>query len=186
MKGKMDNVDPSSSAEGGLRRGKRCGRGGRSWNKILITAEGGCATRNLLLSSKDGDDVFYFDYEEAVVAFEIYGDGAFGVEKDFVVLFQGVLGGGFDLGRDGYDAAGDGGDFNVVGQLNAALGLLLVLVFAYQDPLANGFDCFNGFFGFVSHVCNPSGGLRRRAPVTRPACRGVRRFQICLFGLRWA
>ena len=38
-----------------------------------------------------GDDIFYGDYEEAVVAFEVYWDGLLWVEEDFVVLAYGVV-----------------------------------------------------------------------------------------------
>ena len=88
------------------------------------------------------DDVFDFDDEEPVVAFEIDGDSAFGVEEYFVVLLEWNLGGHFDFSRDGHNSPGDGGDFDVVGQLDAAFGLLFVFVLADENALADRFDGF--------------------------------------------
>ena len=94
--------------------------------------------------AENGDDVLDGDDEEAVVAFEVDGDGALGVEEDFVVLFDGVLFVFFDFGGDGDDAAGEGGDLDFVGQVDAGLRLLLVFVFADEDAGADGFDDFQG------------------------------------------
>ncbi len=92
--------------------------------------------------AEDGDDIFDGDDEEAVVAFEIDGDGVFRVEEDLVVLTDGVVGVVFDECGDGDDAAGDCGDLDFVGEVDAGLGLLFVLVFADEDTVAEGFDGF--------------------------------------------
>jgi len=97
----------------------------------------------VLRFSKDGDDVFDLYDEQPVVAFKIDGDRAFGVEQDLVVLAQRDVGRVFNFSRDGNDPAGDRGDFDIVRQLDAALGLLLVLVLANQNALANRLDNLN-------------------------------------------
>lgn len=105
--------------------------------------------------AEHGDDVFDGDDEEAVVAFEIDGDGVLWVEEDAIVLVDGVAVVVFFEERgDGDDSAGDGGDFNFVGEVDAGLGLLFVLIFADEDALAEGFNGFEtsagGGFG-VGH-----------------------------------
>ncbi len=92
--------------------------------------------------AEDGDDIFDGDDEEAVVAFEVYGDGLFGVEEDAVVLADGVVGVVFDLGGDGDDASCDGGDLDFVGEVDAGLGLLFVFIFADKDTVSDWFDGF--------------------------------------------
>lgn len=94
------------------------------------------------LATEDGDDVFDVDDEEAVVAFEIDGDSVFGIEEDFVVAFEGEHGVGFDFGGNSDDAAGDGGDFDVVRQADTTLGFLLIFILADEDAFADGFDNF--------------------------------------------
>ncbi len=92
--------------------------------------------------AEDGDDIFDGDDEEAVVAFEIDGDGVLGVEEDLVVLADGVVGVVFDECGDGDDSACDCGDFDFVGEVDAGLGLFFVFIFADEDTVADGFDGF--------------------------------------------
>jgi len=101
--------------------------------------------------SKDCDYVFDLDHEQTIIPFEIDGYGAFGVEQHFVVLTQGYVRRVFNLSGDSYDSAGYGGNFYIVGQLDAAFGLFFVLVFANQDTFAYRLDyfkrlCFDLFF----------------------------------------
>ena len=42
----------------------------------------------ILRFSKDSDDVFDLDHEQAIITFEIDGNGAFGIEQHLVVLTQ--------------------------------------------------------------------------------------------------
>jgi len=60
----------------------------------------------------------------------------------------------FDFSRNGHDATSDGGNLDVAGQLNAALGGLLVLVLADQDALAERLDGLQLLFAAVclTHV----------------------------------
>ena len=95
-----------------------------------------------LLFTEDGDDVFDGYDEEAVVAFKNDGDGFFGVEKDAIVLADGVIVVVFDLHADGDDSAGEGGDFNFVGEVDAGFGLLFVLVLANENAWTDRFDGF--------------------------------------------
>ena len=94
--------------------------------------------------SEDGDDVFDFYDKKAIVTLKIDGDGAFWIEEDLVILLQRQFGGDFDLGGDGDNSACDGWNLDVIGQLDAAFGLLFVLVFANEDSFA---DRLNGFKG---------------------------------------
>lgn len=101
-------------------------------------------------AAEDGDDVFDWDDEEAVVAFEVDGHRVLGVEEDAVVAFDGVVEVFFDFGGDGEDAAGQGRDFDLVGQVDAGFGLLFVIVLAEEDSLAERLDDFEataGLFG---------------------------------------
>ena len=92
--------------------------------------------------SEDGDDVLDFDNEKPVVAFEIDGDRTFGIEQDLVVLTQGNVGRILYLRGDRYDPAGNGGDFDIVRQLDAAFGLLLILVLTNEHTFADRLDDF--------------------------------------------
>ena len=92
--------------------------------------------------SEDGDDVFDLYYEQPIVAFKIDGNRPFGIEQHFVVLAQRDVGRVLDLGGDRYDSAGDCGDFYIIRQLDAALGLFLVLVLANQHTFADRLDDF--------------------------------------------
>ncbi len=92
--------------------------------------------------AEDGDDIFDGDDEEAIVAFEIDRDGLLGVEEDLVVLADGIIGVVVDECGDGNDSACDGGDFDLVGEMDARLGLLFILIFADEDTVADGFDSF--------------------------------------------
>ena len=100
-------------------------------------------------ASEDGDDIFDGDDEEAVVALEVDGDAVLGVEEDAVVLLDGVVGVVADLRGDGDDAPGEGGDLDLVGEVEAGLGLLAVFVLADEDAQADGLDDLEGL-GFLS------------------------------------
>lgn len=102
---------------------------------------------SLLPLTEHRHHVFDRDDEEAVVAFEVDRDGVLGVEEDSVVLIDGVVALGDDLGADGDDAAGEGWDLDLVWQVEAGLGLLLVLVFADEDAEADWFDGFEFVLG---------------------------------------
>ena len=87
--------------------------------------------RSFLRFSEDRDDVFDLDHKQAVVALEIDGDGAFGIEQHLVVLAKRYVRRVFNLGRNCYNSAGDCGDFDVVGRydrLNQAGGLYRCLL----------------------------------------------------------
>jgi len=97
---------------------------------------------NLLRFSKNGDNIFYVDDEEAIVALEIDGYCTLWIEQDLVVLGKwNVLRVAY-LSRDGYDSAGYRGNLDIVRQTDTALGLFLVLILANQDPAAYRLDRF--------------------------------------------
>jgi len=97
------------------------------------------------LFAEDGYDVFDIDDKKAIVAFKIHRDGSFGIEKDFVILLKGDIGGHFHFCGDGYNPACNGRDFDIVGQLDAAFGLFFVLIFSNEHPFADGLDGFERF-----------------------------------------
>lgn len=103
------------------------------------------------LAAEDGYDVFDWDDEQLIVGLEIDGDRVLGMEQDLVVLAERHVFVVFDLGRDGDDAAGDRGDFGLVGQGNAPLGLPLGLVLADQDASADRFHVFQGALASFRH-----------------------------------
>ncbi len=105
--------------------------------------------------AEDGDDIFYGDNEESVVAFEVYGDGLLWVEEDAVVLSDWVVGVVFDLGGDRDDAACDCGDFDFVWEMDPGLGLFFVLVLADENAGADRFDGFD--FGVLCFACSHVG-----------------------------
>jgi len=82
----------------------------------------------ILRFSEDRDDILNLHHEKAIVALEIDGDGPLGIEQNFVVLPQRYVRRVFDLGGNCDDSAGDCGNFDIVRQLDAALGLFLVFV----------------------------------------------------------
>ena len=84
------------------------------------------------------------DDEEAISTFKVHRNGTFGIEENLVIPFQGDKSIVFDLLGNGNDAAGDGGDFNVVGELNAAFGFLFVFVFADDDSFSQRLDGLGG------------------------------------------
>ena len=128
----------------GTRPGWRDHIGSGSWagRALALRLEGKRSAIGLGIFAEDSDDIFDGDDEEAVVAFEVYGDGLFGVEEDFVVLADGVVGIVFDDGRDRDHAPGDRGDLDFVGEVDPGLGLLFVFIFADEDAVADGFDGF--------------------------------------------
>jgi hypothetical protein len=106
--------------------------------------------------SKNGDDVLDLDDEQAIVALEIDGDRAFGIEQDFIVLPKRDVRRIFDLGGNRDNPPGDRGNFDIIGQLDAALGLLFVFILANQDTLANWLNNLKRLrldgFVFLIHV----------------------------------
>ncbi|MEZ6163278.1 MAG: hypothetical protein R3B67_02465 [Phycisphaerales bacterium] len=56
-----------------------------------------------------------------------------GVEEDSVVVADGVVGVVLDLSSDADDATREGGDLDLVGEVDAGLGLFLVFVLADED-----------------------------------------------------
>jgi hypothetical protein len=107
--------------------------------------------------SEDGHDVFNLDHEQPIIALKIDGNGPFGIEQDLVVLAKRDVRRVLDFGGDGDDAAGDGGNFYVVRQLNAALGLFLILILADQHAFADRLDDFQRRrFGFLLFTHCPS------------------------------
>ena len=87
------------------------------------------------------------DHEQPVVALEIDGDAILGIEQYPVVLLDRIVIIVFDLGADGDDPPGESRDLDLVRQVNAALGLLLVLILADQDAAADRLDGFQRLRG---------------------------------------
>ncbi len=107
-----------------------------------------------LCFSKYCYDVFDIYHEQAIIAFEIDGNGTLGIEQDFIVLTQWYIRWVLDLSGNSYDSTGYCWDFYVVGQLNAAFGLFFILVFTNQDAFAYRLDYFESFcldFFFFTH-----------------------------------
>ena len=92
--------------------------------------------------AKDRDDVFDFHDEEPIIALEIDRNCPFGIEEDLVVLAQGDVLIVLDLGRDSHNSPCYGGDLYIIRQLDAALGLLFVLVLPNQDAITYRLDYF--------------------------------------------
>jgi hypothetical protein len=107
---------------------------------IAFTNINKSAKERFLRFSEDRDDVLDLHHEKPIVTFEIDGNGAFGIEQHLVVLAQRYIRRAFDLGGNCDDSAGDCGNFDVVRELDPALGLFLVLVLANQDALAYRLD----------------------------------------------
>jgi hypothetical protein len=94
------------------------------------------------LAADDGDDIFDGNDIQPVIGIQINRDGVLGVEEHAVVASDGIIDIAIDLSGDGDDASGDGGDFDFVGKVNAALGGLAVFIFADQDAFAHRLDDF--------------------------------------------
>lgn len=94
--------------------------------------------------AEDSDDVFHRNDKEAIIAFEVNWNAVLGVEEHTVVALDRVVVIPINFGADRNDASGQGGDLNLVGQVNARLGLLLIVVLAYQHTLADRLDNFDG------------------------------------------
>ena len=62
------------------------------------------------------------------------------IEEHAVVLLDRIVGVAGDLGAHRHDPTGEGRDFDLVGEMDAALRDLLVLVLADEDALADRLD----------------------------------------------
>jgi len=98
-----------------------------------------------LLFPKNRYDVFNLDDKQPIVALEIHRDCPLWIEQDLVVLFERKFTGHLHFCRNGHNPSGDRRDFNIIGKLNPALGLLFIFVFADQNALADRFDCLKCF-----------------------------------------
>lgn len=92
------------------------------------------------LAAEHRDHIFYGDHVELVVDFEVNGNCIFGVEKDFVVLFERYVLVVLDLRADRNDSSGDGWDFSSVWEGDTTAGLPLGFVFSDQNAVADWFD----------------------------------------------
>lgn len=92
------------------------------------------------LAAEHRDDVFYGDDVELVVDLEVDGDCVFGVEKDFVVLFEGYVLIVFDLLADRNDSTGNRWNFGRVREGDTAPGLPFRFVFSDENAVSDRFD----------------------------------------------
>ena len=99
----------------------------------------------ILCFSKDCDYVFDLNDEQAIITFEIDGNGAFGIEQHFVVLTQWYVRRVFDLSGNSYDSAGYRRDFYIVGQSDAAFGFFLSWSLRISTRLPIGSTISSGF-----------------------------------------
>ena len=85
-------------------------------------------------------DIFDWNHEKTGVALEIDGNGVLGVEEHLVILLDGVVHIRLDLGTDGHNPARQGGNFDLVREVNALLGDLAILILADQNTISDGLN----------------------------------------------